>query len=334
MKKTVVFYFLYVVLAITLNAQKKPAWVDKPSSVYPDKLYVSAVGGGRDRAAAENSAKAALVSYFKQSITSQVTIVDREQQAGGRTVSSTSDMAQSIEAVAALDTLIGVEIKATWDGGKTGWWAMAVMEKAQAAPLYKEMIQENIRIINNILTISESEKNSLEGYSRYQLAATLADTNEIYYQMLFIMGMADGIAPGKNGGSYRIEAAEIAQRIPVLIKVTGDRNDRIKIAFAEALNKAGFRSGDSNSRYVLNVVLNFAPVESSGQNKYVRYSVEARLVDQRQGGAVLFPFSISGRGGHRTLEEAENRALIAIIREIDETYGSDLLVALAKLVKN
>jgi hypothetical protein len=57
-------------------------------------------------------------------------------------------------------------------------------------------------------------------------------------------------------------------------------------------------------------------VDLPGQtSKYVRYVLEAALVDRRTG-TVLLPYTISGREGHLTVPEAENRALGIIEKQI------------------
>jgi hypothetical protein len=59
------------------------------------------------------------------------------------------------------------------------------------------------------------------------------------------------------------------------------------------------------------------------QNKFTRYVVNADLTDT-EGNAVLLPYTISGREGHLSLAEAENRAITAAERRIGESYGDAL----------
>ncbi|MDR0642469.1 MAG: hypothetical protein LBG07_08420, partial [Treponema sp.] len=64
MEKRISFLFIIICLGcMYVAAQDKPAWVDKPSIVYPERLYVSVVGYGRDRREAETGALGALSAY-------------------------------------------------------------------------------------------------------------------------------------------------------------------------------------------------------------------------------------------------------------------------------
>jgi hypothetical protein len=117
-----------------------------------------------------------------------------------------------------------------------------------------------------------------------------------------------------------MEANNIAQRIPVDVRVDNDQAGRLKGAFAAVIGRNGFKSGGVDSRYVLDAKIDFAPVDLPGQqNKFVRYVVDASLVDRRTGN-VLLPYTISGREGHLSASEAENRAVAAVEKEIAGTW--------------
>jgi hypothetical protein len=171
--------------------------------------------------------------------------------------------------------------------------------------------------------MDEDEKNSLNGYARYQLAAKVADGNRVFANILSVLGgqgpSARELALPEN---FRLEADAIRRQIPIDIQVENDQANRIKGAFAAIIGGRGFQSGGDSSRYVLDGRLNFTPVDLPGQdNEYVRYVLEASLLDRRTG-AVLLPYTISGREGHLTVQEAENRAIRSIEREIAATWDA------------
>ncbi|MDR2701845.1 MAG: LPP20 family lipoprotein, partial [Spirochaetaceae bacterium] len=287
--------FIFVLL-VPLHAQDRPAWVNNPSAVYPDTLYVSAVGGGRDRQTAENGAKAALVSYFRQSVSSRITIIDSEQQSGGRAVRSASDMSMSIEAAAALDALIGVEIKAAWNDakGKTGWWAVAVMEKAQGRERYTAELNKTVNEISRLINITGGV--SFNTLAKCRTARELLSKAEIY---ALVLSMLDG--PNRQDEIIRLttktdDTIKQAQSIPVDVRVTGDTGGRIKAAFAKTFTNNGFRTGSANSRFALIVKFN---MEAAPKNQYynTRYTLDAVLRDT-QTGAELLAYNTSDRESH------------------------------------
>jgi hypothetical protein len=323
--------------AQTTAPRGQPGWVNIPYSVYRESEYVAASGNGANRTAAEKSALAALTAVFGQSIQADLKLVSSYSEAvknGVVDVSENNSLQEAITTSTEMDALVGAEIKDAWYDGKNTWYAVAVMERAKTAVLYADMIKSNERIIKDLTTIPAAEKNTLDAYSRYQLAATIADVNRVYANGLSVVGNAGGINPAtmKKGDDYRLEAANITKNIPIAVRVNGDRSDRIRGAFASVISKAGFRSGGNSARYVLNVTLNLSEVTlGNQQNKFARYVVDANLTDTAEG-MILLPFNINGREGHLNLPEAENRAVAAAEKKINETYGAILSGYLSTLL--
>jgi hypothetical protein len=291
---------------------------------------VAASGYGAGRESAEKNALAALTAVFGQSIQAELKTLTAYSEAvlnGAVNVSGNTSVQNAVKTSAEMDALVGAELRDVWYDGKGTYYAVAVMDRAKTAVLYRDMILSNEGLINELVVIPEGEKNSLEGVSRYQLAALIADTNRVYANVLSLANRgAGGIDPGtlKPGDNYRLEAMNIARNIPITVRVSGDRTDRIRGAFAAALSGAGFRSGGTNSRYVLDVAVAFEEVVfPNQQNKFTRYVVSADLTDTA-GEAVLLPYTINGREGHLSLAEAENRAITAAERRINESYGEAL----------
>jgi hypothetical protein len=316
----------------------EPAWVASPDSVFDRRNYIAAVGYGSERVTAEKNAFANLTALFGQSIQGELAVVTRYSEAvvnGVVSASENTDASNAIKTSVELKSLVGAEIRDYWYDGKSVHYAAAVMERAKTALLYKDMIRSNENIIAGLITMTNAEKNTFNGYSRYRLAGTIADANRTFANVLYIVG-AEGtgidIGSMKKGDDYRLEAANITGNIPIQISVTGDKADRIRGAFASALNSQGFKSGGKNSRYTLDTSVVLSPVElPNQQNKFVRYTIEARLIDSTTGG-VLFPYNINGREGHTSSPEAENRAIAAAERKINGEYGKLLASYLDSLL--
>jgi hypothetical protein len=320
-----------------MNRGKEPLWITKPYAVYPEDEYVAASSSGIDRNEAEKKALAALVAIFGQSVQADLQMVSTYSEAVKNGVvqvhSENSSMMNAITTSSEMDTLIGAEIRDVWNN-QDAYYAVATLERSKASALYRDMIASNQRIIADLTAMSDAEKYSLDGYSRYRLAATIADVNRVYANVLTIVGNSSGINPGslKKGDDYRLEAANIAKAIPVSVQIDTDRSERIKSAFAAVLAKQGFRSGGGNTRYVLRVKVSLDPVEyPNNPNKFVRYVIDANFVDTLEN-SVLFPFNINGREGHLTLSEAENRAVAAAEKKIAAAYSDIVTEYMAKLL--
>jgi hypothetical protein len=317
------------------TGRNKPAWVDSVDSVYSKAYYVAAVGYAADRAMAEKNALANLIAFFGQSIQADQIIVNTYQEAvrNGVTTGWTDNLAvqNTIRTSASMDTLIGAEIREVWFDSRNTYYAAAVMEKAKTAQLYTEMILANQNIINNLITMSPAEKNSLEGLSRYQFAATVADINTSYGNLLRLI---DAAVPAGlvKGDEYRLEAQNIVKAIPVGVTVTNDKSGRIQGAFAKALSDLAFRSGGNNSRYVLRVEITVSPVDlPNNPNTFARIELSANLTDTN-GGVVLLPYNFNNREGHNSQSEAENRLFLMAERKINDEYAKLLNNYLSQLL--
>jgi hypothetical protein len=325
MKRNIPLVFMIGLVCMYAGAQDKPAWVDQPSAVYPERLYVSAVGSGRDRRGAETSALGALSAYFKQSITSTININDTERQVNGRS-SSESQMSQSIEASSALDALIGAEIKNAWNDTKAdNWYAVAVMEKALCGGLYAGEIDKAVHEIGVLIGIPGEP--SFETIGNCRRAQGLLEKADIYTLILRMLGGANRQAEISRLNTAASAALAEARAMPVDVRVEGDVNGRIKAAFAETFTAAGFRTGNRNSRFVLEAALILSPV-TGGRYFNTRYTVNAILRDTRTG-AELFSYNAGNRESHPAgQEEADNRAVAGaerkIANEFPETLGEYL----------
>ena len=319
------------------TGRNKPAWVDSVDSVYGKARYVAAVGYAAGRDMAEKNALANLTAFFGQSIQADQTITNTYQEAvrNGVTAGWTDNVAMqnTIKTSASMDSLVGAEIKEVWlDSRNNTYYAAAVMEKAKAAQMYTEMILANQDIIDNLVPIGQAGKNSLEGFSRYQFAATIADVNASYRNLLRLIDAPVPAGP-PNGNEYRLEAQNIVKAIPIAITVTNDKSRRVQGAFAKALAELGFRSGGNNSRYVLQVDITISPVDLPNNQVPVwgRIELSADLTDTA-GGVVLLPYNFNDRDGHNTPSELENRLFLTAERKIGEEYAKLLNEYLSQLL--
>ncbi|MDR3334020.1 MAG: LPP20 family lipoprotein [Treponema sp.] len=317
---------------------KEPAWVADPYTAYSKNDYVAAVGYGSDRSIAEKSALVSLTSVFGQNIKSQLDTLSGYSESvtrGGTEVSKNSSVKNAITIIVEMQSLVGAEIGEVWYDNKRTYYAVAILEKANASTIYPDMIRSNQGMIDELLAMSAQDKNSLEGYSRYQLAAIIADANEVYGKVLSMVGNTSNIVPAdlKTGNSYRLEAANIVKNLPIGLVVTNDQSNRIEGAFADVIYKAGFKSGGTNSRYMLRVKVTLDPVEyPNNTNKFARWVVDANLTDTVDN-SILLPFNINGREGHVTLSEAINRAVATAEKKIGDSYGGVLSGYFSALLK-
>ena len=306
----------------------RPAWVDNSEAVYNRQRYVSVVGNGNSRTAAERDALGKIIAVFGQTIQADMRLISSYSEAvrgGAIQVTENTEIQDAINTSAQMDTLVGAEIGDNWhDTGANIHYAVAVMERERTSILYADLIRSNERIISDLTTMTPQVRNSFDGYARFRLAATIADANRVYANVLTVVGNTRGINPAemKRGDDYRIEAVEVAKNIPIGVVVTGDRDNRVRNAFAGVVTRTGFRSGAANSRYVIRVSYNVNRVDLPGQqNQFVRYELIAGLEDTAGGNNTMFAHpSITGREGHLSVSEAEERAFRAVERRVTADF--------------
>ena len=312
--------------------QPLPEWVKSPYSKFSERQYIAITGSGSTVEEAGKNSFANLAGYFGQSIRDEQKISNIYQEAvkNGVTAkwSDTTTIDRTIATSAGLDLLVGAEVRDTWYDGSRTYYAAAVMDRAKTAQIYTDMIKSNLVMIGNLINMTPQEKNTIEGFARYQFAAVVADINTSYSNVLKVTGAA-GVAGLKSGDEYRLEAIEITKTIPVRVAVAkqdeADRAGRIQGAFTKALSDYGFRTQAGGAPYTLEINLSLSEVQlPNQQNKFARYEIIANFIDTATRTGLLPSYSINGREGHLNLPEAENRAIAAAERKINTEYR-DLL---------
>ncbi|MDR1211771.1 MAG: LPP20 family lipoprotein [Spirochaetaceae bacterium] len=315
----------------------EPLWVSNTSSVYDEGRYISALGFGGDRAQAEKNALGSLTAVFGQTVRGETRASYRYSEAVNEGIlheEEDREIENDVKTSFAMDTLIGAEIRDYWFDGVDTHYAVAVMEKLKCGMRYNDLVESNERVIRNLTDLPQDRRDTLEAYARYALAATIADANGVFVNVLSVLNPASAAAfrtTLKRGEDYRIVQGEIARNIPIDVVVDQDRDDRVRAAFAGAFSASGFGTGSGNSPYRMTVTLSLSPVDLPGNsNEFVRYIVSGKLIEVKTGNEV-FPFTISGREGHLSLSEAENRAIRVIEQKIRDGFGAEFAAYLESL---
>lgn len=325
-------------------AKSKPAWIGDPNSVYPKDMYVAADAEGKTRLEAEQAALARLVSIFGQSVQSELQTVSTYQEQvknGASKVESSDSLYNAITTKAGMDTLLGAEIPEVYEDARTKkFYAIAVMNRDVAGILYSNIITANVKYLDSLTNVSDTEKYSLDGYARYLIAGKIAAMNRLYFQVLTQVGRNNtGLSENdlKSESYYKLQAAEITKKIPIGVVVTGaDKNGRVAGAYAAVFNKQGFQTGGTNSRYQLKVNVVNDDVTSSYPNpgtfKYARIEVDSKLVDTKNGNAVLLPWNFNDRQGRGTVPDAQEFTIRSAEKIIPDQYPKVLSDYLASLL--
>ena len=318
-------YFCFLlILSACVTSSNQPDWVRDPYRIYDRQTYVAAVGSGIDRQAAEKNALGNLVAFFGQSIqVDDVVYVSYQEVINSGAAAKWSEntfVDSSIITSAGMDFLIGAEIGEVWFDRNRTYYAIAVINKRNANLIYSRMFTANQVMINNLINMPSEQRLTIEGFSRFNLAAAIADINVSYANILSLLGNPAYQHGVIKGDEYRLEAQNISRLIPIEIRVKDDNSGRIQSAFAKVLSDIGFMIGGNNSRYLLDVNITVAP-ENNPNNQFIfaRLLLNANLIDTTDN-TNLLPYSFNIRDGHNTQDGAVNRIFISAERKITEEY--------------
>jgi hypothetical protein len=346
---TTVFLFVFPLLAsgcASTGAVRRsaagPAWIYETELVFPEERYLSALGYGSGREAAEKNALGSLTAIFGQAVEGKNLARYRYYEAADSALIDMKEFSEIDNAVKVSygqEKLVGAEIKDTWFDGKNAYYAIAVMDKLKCALLYGDLIETNERAIQkltgkNPVYAPPAEGDSLEMAIRYGMASKLAEANEAFGNILKVLNPAAASLGGNEISKaidLQIAQGEIIRRIPIGITVKGDLEGRIAAAFTGVISGMGFRKGGAEERYLLEVNFSIEDAElPNNKNKFVRYTLSAELFDRSKAQA-FFSWSANGREGHVTRKEAENRALRAAEAEIQKSYAETFSTWLTSL---
>lgn len=316
-----------VMFAMADTAQgEQPEWVKSPQKAFSQSQYLSAVGMGKNTVDAENSAIASIGKIIKQNVSSKVVTTEKDAVSSSGFSSSSSTLDEIIETYSVVDALVGVKIHEFWWGNDGYVYALAYLNKAEAAQYYSRKISENESLIDDRLSFANSRKGSFDAFAAVQKAVRAAEENNQYMDILnAVQSSAYRAKKLSYGSEERVKEAayDAAMTISIDVSVKGTDDSRIANAVILMLSSYGFRTKladeKSTAPYIIEADVEFMNVPSE-RNKYVRYVFNAALKEVSSG-KILLPYSENKREGHTSASEAQQKALRTLEKSIVENYA-------------
>lgn len=333
-KLVVLFCFALFSCKSTSVSQKEvtsaPDWILNPAAKYNSSLYITHVGTGRDRDAAQTSALSGIASVFGQSVNSVMTSKEVVSQTD-TTYEHNRQIEQNILREIDQNEMLGVSVDNFWFDGNSTWYALAAINRMEAASLYESRIVNNNLEIYRLMESAENEaaQNPMIAYARYNSAASLAADNDVYITRLSVLSSLRGEMVRENsisGVAIRNKMREVLQNIPIAVQVSGDADSTLTAICEQVFSNQGFATTTMAGSVLKPRYLFEANYQSeSSPNSvntiiYCRYSLVGYVVDLATGQRLL-PLSITGREGASYKEEAERRALANVKKNIAEQFN-------------
>lgn len=321
---------LFLLLLMGCASQKGaiPEWVVNPQTAYPPSRYLSSVGEGDTRRAAENSAAAGLARIFKSSIDATETLSEAATETS-ESLEIFSELRNDIS-ISAQEELINIQFGEAYTAPDGRVHAVAFLPRAETATILRQRIAENSRSIVDLSTRSHQTDAPLLCYALRRSAARLALENEL------LLGQLDVIIPGSSDRSSLLynpqelsaDTASAAANVFFSVSLPGEA----ATAAREALTGLGFSERSKEPSLRVSGTAEFEEIDLKRDGlTFVRGSYEMEA--HGKNGDLLFAFKNSLREGHLSKTEAFSRAARALRRDLKETLQRETNAFLVRLVE-
>ncbi|KPJ78807.1 MAG: hypothetical protein AMJ54_01600 [Deltaproteobacteria bacterium SG8_13] len=318
--------------AVPIDTGGTPAWIDGQSRQFPPGRYLTGVGYGNERPAAEDKARAEIAKIFTSHIDSSNRTYQEifESRTGGKSRSAESINFEEITRVSTQKVLSGVRIGRVYrdPSASPEYYALAVLDRIQAAEILRSRIVELDRQIEQLLSDSRNQTDKLTRIKLMRSCIEQHALRQAYNAELRIVERSGrGIPPPVNIAEIKTQfAGALLKDFLIALSVQGSRADEVRRALVEALNSKGFSVSEqiSSASVLARGRVEIKPIPQSDADwKFVRWSAYFDLVDQN-GGAVFGSVHKSGKSGHLTTAQAEDRAVRSIRQSLAAEISEDL----------
>jgi hypothetical protein len=314
--------------SVKVTKGRRPDWINAESRHYPSAMYLTGVGYAPDRQSSEDKARAEIAKIFYSEIDSKSrTYQEYIHTISGRKSKTTDSIAiEDITEVSTQKLLSGVRIVQVYQQTQpeTLFYALAVLDRDQSKTILQFKIKELDRDIQKLLTQAQRENDKLSKMRDLKACIGKYILRDAYNTELRI------INPSGHGIPSQVSFAEMKKQLTaallrdffMAVFVKGSRSAEIRQALVEALNQKGFSVSDDIDRasVLARGTVQINPIEQSGSDwQFVRWKAYFDLVDQ-QGGAIFGSVKKTGKEGHLTLLQAEERA----VRKIQRILAADI----------
>lgn len=330
MKKNIfAFFFVFSACFLFAAKNKMPEWITLPSGVYPAEKYMNGTGSGTNRETAALEAVRNLSSVFGQTVKSNTAASKKMERAlseGKVSFSSAENLQQNITSQIEAENLIGIEIaEYFYNKPEKKWYAVAILEREKTAAIYQKYIEKNDAAVRKAIKESEKNPGTFYGYSEICFAAEIASENDKLVKNLTVIDFESGNEISKKVVSLQntqLAKKKFAENITIYVKISGDRDNKIKSAFQDIFSKYGFKTSPSKKeKYNLEGKYS-SEISQKGKITYCVYSLDLDFSDVLQAES-LFAINLKGREGSLSESDATNRTYRTLEKDIGTQFSKN-----------
>jgi hypothetical protein len=322
--------------------RSKPAWIDGVSPDYPSSQYLTGVGQGDNRAAADDRAYAALARIFKAEVSAQSkdweSYLVVEQRGTSR-----DERRLTLDHLTRVSTdkvLENATIVDRWYDGKNHLhYALGGMQRAQAEAAFMERMNDLDRSIQSDVQEAQQTSDKLAKVRALRRAARNLVLRETYNADLRVIRTSgQGTAAAYRVRDLTRELEEyLSSNLVLAVNVTGDHVEPVQRALTEGLIKEGLHVATvapatemtagavTSPELLIRGTVRVWPIDvRDPQFMYVRWCSDFEVVDLA-GQRIVGAISKGGKEGHLS----EREATAKVIRVMQQDLSSDVAKAIA-----
>jgi hypothetical protein len=309
---------------VAVATGQRADWVDGSSHKYPSGRYLTGVGMGDERQKAEDNARAEIAKVFYSHIDASTKVYQEYLQSvsGTTTRESGRTSVQDILNVSTHKVLSGVRIAEVYREPKppNAFYALAVLDREQSMVVLRDKINALDKDIQTQLARAGQQSDQLFKVKELKAALQTHLLRQAHDAELTIVNPSgQGIAAPVAFVDIKNRLTDIlAKDFRIRLAVKGDRAQDLQEALADALTAEGFSLASANEKanVLVKGSVEIKPLpQTSDQWKYVRWKTAFDLVDVK-GQSVFGSISDSGREGHLSVPQAQDRAVLKIKKDL------------------
>ncbi len=258
-----------------------PGWYLDPQSVYPDDKFMTAIGTGDTRRAAEQSAMAGLSQIFKSEISVDVNTAERYKDLVGPSGSMSESelmLAQSTN-VQSNQTLLNVQFGEAAVDGEGRVHVIAYIDRMATGRIYQDLISKNSSFVQDYLGSYQSQSDPIKKYAYISAASVIAQSNEMLLDQLRIISQAYYSMSKVPYDTKKVQQAkaDTASQMTISIQISGDTGDRVASVVRQSLSSERFPTADPAMMKIRGSV-SMESMELNPKYKSVRWQLSLEFV--------------------------------------------------------
>ncbi len=314
----------------------KPAWVDGQDPKYPQGKYLTGVGHGDTRDAAENNARAEIAKIFSVKIEQMTQTLSHyvgfSSSAGDDSWLTEHDISQ-ITRSSTDQVLQGVKIVDHWTDKAGTMYALAIIERIPARNRLEQQIAD---LDSAILELYKKAQSATDKITKLKfMVQTLEKVKErevLNAQLQVVNPLGRGMEAPIDLGKFNGELSALLSSVNVYVELSGDDTGKIRQAIIESITRGRLNVVDSpdGADIIVKGKVHGMPVNRKSNTgfKFAQFEASVDIINPATG-QVFGSIKEMRKEGAKDLLDAENICLMRLSKKIVKGFNEKLYSFLA-----